>query len=119
MSYDFFMMKPKAEIRSTQDLSEDTLLVQDPEVVVQALTALLPELTWKRAPDGNWSGALQSDDTWYEFRIDARPDHVWLVRTSRRTNTRRLIPLICDALGLLAFDGQTNLLIQPVKPGKS
>jgi hypothetical protein len=28
-------------------------------------------------------------------------------------NTRKLIPLICDALGVIAFDGQALRLIQP------
>jgi hypothetical protein len=115
MSYDFLMMKPRTEILFAQDLGEETLFQQDPDATVQALSALFPELAWSREED-DWFGSLQGDDTWYEFRIEARPDFAWTVRTSHRTNTRSLIPVICNALGLLAFDGQANLLIQPEKP---
>ncbi len=111
------MMKPKAdvmaEIESLEDLGEHTLLRQDPTLLVAALSSLFPELGWNKESDGGWFGSLQGDDTWYEFRIGAEPDYSWSVCTSRRTNTRALVPIICDTLGLLAFDGQANLLIWP------
>jgi hypothetical protein len=113
MSYDFLMMKPKVEISSPDDLGEDTLLCQNPSVLVEALSALFPQLAWQKRDDGGWFGSLDGDDTWYEFRIDAEPDYVWSVHTSHRTNTRKLIPVICDALGVIAFDGQALRLIQP------
>jgi hypothetical protein len=117
MSYDFMMMKPKAdvmaEIESLEDLGEHTLLRQDPAALVEALSALFPELSWSKENDGAWFGWLDGDDTRYEFRIGPEPDYSWSIFTSRRTNTRRLVPIICDRLGLLAFDGQANLLIWP------
>jgi hypothetical protein len=117
MSYDFMMMKPKAdvmaEIESLEDLGEHTLLRQDPATLVEALSSLFPELAWNKESDGGWFGSLEGSDTWYEFRIGAEPDYSWSVCTSRLTNTRSLVPIICDTLGLLAFDGQANLLIWP------
>ena len=107
------MMKARAEIRSADDLGEDTLLRQDPSALVEALSTLFPELKWRKESDGAWFGSLDGEDTWYEFRIDAEPDYVWSVYTSRRTNSRRLIPVICNALDVIAFDGQANLLIRP------
>jgi hypothetical protein len=35
------------------------------------------------------------------------------VRTSDGAKSRSLVPIICDRLGLLAFDGQANVLIWP------
>jgi hypothetical protein len=113
MSYDFLMMKPKSEIRSAYDLGEDTLLQQDPSTLVHALSTLFPELAWRKEADGGWFGSLQGDDSWYEFRIGVKPDYTWSVCTSHRTNTRKLIPTICNALGVIAFDGQANCLIRP------
>jgi hypothetical protein len=115
MSYDFMMMKPKAgiTIETMEDLGEQTLLRQDPAALVEALSSLFPELEWQQEPGGAWFGSLQGDDTWYELRIGAEPDYAWSVCTSRRTTTRKLVPIICDSLGLLAFDGQVNVLIWP------
>jgi hypothetical protein len=115
MSYDFMMMKPKTgiAIESLEDLGEHTLLRQDPSALVEALSSLFPELIWQQEPSGRWFGSLTGEDTWYEFRIDVEPDYTWSVCTSRLTNTRRLVPIICDTLGLLAFDGQVNVLIWP------
>jgi len=116
MSYDFLMFKPKVQIRTTADLGEETLLHQDPSALMQALSALFPQLRWQEETSGSWFGSLEGDDTWYEFRIDAKPDFAWSIHTSHRTNTRKLIPAICNALGVLAFDGQANLLIHPERP---
>jgi hypothetical protein len=116
MSYDFMMMKPKvgmADIERMEDLGEHTLLRQEPAAVVAALSSLFPELAWREESDGGWFGSLQGDDTWYEFRIAAEPDYAWSVCTSHLTNTRKLVGVICDTLGLLAFDGQVNVLIWP------
>ena len=119
MSYDFMMMKPKAGIviEAMEDFGEHTLLRQDPGALTEALSALFPELAWRREDDGGWFGSLQGDETWYEFRIGADPDYVWSVCTSHRATTRSVVPTICDTLGLLAFDGQINALIWPAASG--
>src|ERR1700759_2971851 len=117
MSYDFMMMKPKpereSEIESLEDLGEHTLLRQDPAAPVEALWSLFPEIAWRNEDGGGWFGTLKGDDSWYEFRIEAAADFSWSIRTSHRGGTRNLVPVICDTLGLLAFDGEANLLIWP------
>ena len=115
MSYDFIMMKPRVEImaiETMEDLGEHTLLRQDPAVLVEALSSLFPELAWEKEADG-WFGSLEGGDTGYEFRIGAEPDYAWSVCTSDGAKSRNLVPIICDRLGLLAFDGQANVLIWP------
>jgi hypothetical protein len=117
MSYDFTIMMPKAdiatEIESLEDLGERTLLRQNPATLVAALSSLFPQLAWRSEPDGSWFGSLAGDDTWYEFRIGAEPDYSWSICTSHLTSKRSVVPVICDTLGLLAFDGQSNALIWP------
>lgn len=116
MSYDFIIMKPKAditEIESLDDLGEHTLLRQDSAALVEALSSLFPQLAWRHESDGGWFGSLQADDTWYEFTIGAAADYSWSVGTSHRATTGNVVPTICDRLGLLAFDGQANILIWP------
>ena len=113
MSYDFIMMRPKTEIRSSDDLGEETLFKQEPEEVVAALSVLIPDLTWSRERDGGWSAMLHDEDTWYEFSIYPTPDYCWWIRTSHLTDTRKLVPPICETLGLIAFDGQAMVIIGP------
>jgi hypothetical protein len=116
MSYDFLMMKPKpdvAEIESMEDLGEHTLLRQIPAELVGALSSLFPQLAWRKQDDGGWFGSLQGEESWYEVRIGPEPDYAWSIRTSHRAGTRNLVPVICDTLGVLAFDGQANVLIWP------
>lgn len=117
MSYDFTMFRPKpdiaTEIESLEDLGERTLLRQEPAALVAALSWLFPQLAWRSEADGGWFGSLDGDDTWYEFRIGAEPDYSWSVCTSHGATRRSVVPAICDELGLLAFDGQANLLIWP------
>ena len=116
MSYDFTMMKPRpgreSEIESLEDLGEHTLLRQDPAALVEALSSLFPAIAWRREEDG-WFGSLSGDDSWHEFCIEAAADTSWSIRTSHRAGTHNLVPLICDTLGLLAFDSEANLLIWP------
>src|ERR1700748_3856184 len=120
MSYDFMNMKPKpereSEIESLEDLGEHTLLRQEPAALVEALSSLFPEIVWRNEDGGGWSGSLRSVDSWYEFRIEAEPDTSWSIRTSHRAGPRNLVPVICDTLGLLAYDGHANLLIWPALP---
>jgi hypothetical protein len=116
MSYDFIMMKPRAEvieIETMDDLGEHTLLPQEPSALVEALSSMFPDLVWEKQGDG-WFGSLEGADTWYEFRIGAEADYAWSVCTSDGAKSRSLVPIICDRLGLLAFDGQANVLIWPV-----
>jgi len=115
MNYDFIMMKPRAEvmeIETMDDLGEHTLVRQEPAGLVEALSSMFPELVWKKQGDG-WFGSLEGGDTWYEFRIGAEADYAWSVCTSDGAKSRNLVPIICDRLGLLAFDGQANVLIWP------
>jgi len=117
MSYDFMMMKPRpgreSEIESLEDLGERTLLRQDPAALVEALSSLFPQLTWRREDNRDWFGSLQGEDSWHEFRIEEAADYAWSICTSHRAGALNLVPIICDTLGLLAFDGQANLLIWP------
>jgi hypothetical protein len=122
MSYDFMIMKPRpgheSEIESLEDLGEHTLLRQEPVALVEGLSSLFPDIEWRREDSGGWFGALKRDDSWYEFRIEAAPDTSWSISTSHRAGSRNLVPMICDTLGLLAFDGQANLLIWPALSAK-
>jgi hypothetical protein len=116
MSYDFIMLKPRAEvmeIETMDDFGEHTLVRQEPSDLVEALSSLFPELAWEKQTDG-WFGSLEGGDSWYEFRIGAEADYAWSVCTSDGAKSRNLVPIICDRLGLLAFDGQANVLIWPV-----
>jgi hypothetical protein len=122
MSYDFMMMKPRpgreSEIESLEDLGQHTLLRQESAAMVEALSSLFPDIAWRREDGGAWIGSLKGDDSWYEFGIEAAADYSWSIRTSHRAGTRNLVPVICDTLGLLAFDRQANLLIWPAVPGR-
>jgi hypothetical protein len=111
MSYDFLMMKPIAPIQSAEEVREEVLALQDPKTVVEGLRRFAPQIAWRREPDGGWFGSLDGEDTWYEFRIGEAVDHVWSICTSHGAATRSLIPVICEALGVIAFDGQTGTLI--------
>ncbi|MBR0754149.1 hypothetical protein JQ604_18345 [Bradyrhizobium jicamae] len=116
MTYGFMMFKPKGAVPAIDDLGEDTLVLQEPAVVVAGLTALCPDIAWRREDDGGWFGALDGEDGWYEFRIGAEPDLCWTISTSHRASTRKLVPEICNALGVVAFDGQVMSLIAPERP---
>ena len=116
MTYGFMMFKPKGAVPEIADLGEDTLVLQEPSGVVAGLTALCPGIAWRREDDGSWFGSLDGEDGWYEFRIDAQPDHCWTISTSHRASTRNLVQVICNALGVVAFDGQIVKLIVPERP---
>ena len=111
------MMKPRpgreSEIESLEDFGGHTLLRQDPATLVEALSSMFPEIAWRREDNRGWFGSLQNDDSWHEFRIEEAADYAWSICTSHRAGALNLVPIICDTLGLLAFDGQANLLIWP------
>jgi hypothetical protein len=111
MSYDFLMMKPIAALQSPEDVREEMLALQDSKTVIEGLDKLAPQIAWRRTEDGGWFGSLDGEDTWYEFRIGEASDYVWSVCTSHGATTRDLIPAICRALGVVAFDGQAGTLI--------
>jgi hypothetical protein len=76
---------------------------------------LVGPLKWaeRQRPDAvptRWSSPYEGGDTWYEFILHGDPVIVISVRTSHRTDTRSLIPRICRALDLYAFDPQTTML---------
>src|SRR5262249_21384984 len=108
----------ETEIESLEDLGEHTLLRQDPAALVEALSSLFPQIAWRRDEGGGWSGSLKRDDAWYEFRIEEAADVSWSSRTSHRSGPRNVVPVICVGLGLLAYDGQANLLIWPAAPSE-
>lgn len=117
MSYDFLLMKPIAPIQSPSDLREETLAVQDPAATLAALRVLVPAAQWRQEADGGWFGSLDSEDGWYEFRIGPVSDIAWSIATSHRAGSRSLVPRICAALDLIAFDGQANELVRPGDAG--
>src|SRR5262249_54447738 len=113
MSYKFLMMKPAVEMRSGSDFNEKTILQQDPAVVVSALSKLFPNLSGRQESEGRWFGSLEGEDTPYEFRVGAEPERAWSIHTSQQSQTPRLIRPVCEALGLVAFDGQASMIIGP------
>jgi|SRR5580692_9151174 hypothetical protein len=109
MSYDFMMFKPVGELRSPDDLSEETTAVIGSVAEIrEALSRLYPEIDWQ---DEHF-GSLDGPDSWYEFCLSADDQKCFSIHTSFRANERRLIPEICRALGLVAFDGQRVTLIR-------
>jgi hypothetical protein len=113
MSYDFLMFKVTEAVRAPEDLAEETTEIIGTGAEIQEELALLyPETVWTHDPRfRSIRGRLDGPDTWYEFCLDEAPEKCFSIRTSRRTGTRSLIPQICRALGLVAFDGQTCTLI--------
>src|ERR1700742_4541418 len=107
MSYDFMMMKPRegreSEIESLEDLDAHTLLRQDPALLVEVLSSLLPHIAWRKADGGGWVGSPDGEASWDECRIEAAAETSWSIRPSHRAGTRNLVPVICATLGLLAF----------------
>ena len=116
MSYDFFLGRPKDRANAIGCICDGELIALGmPKDVSGKLESLLGPLTWsdEPIPDAEpmrWSGPYEGGDTWYEFILHGDPVIVIQVRTSHRTNTRGLIPRICRALDLYAFDTQTNTL---------
>ena len=112
MSYGFLIFKPKIQINSQHDLSEETVELQHPDHVMRALSELLPSLSWSRIyADSFWEALTEDDHGRYEFHVGPEIKEAWSINTSHRTTTRSLIPRICKALGVIAFDGQAMKII--------
>jgi hypothetical protein len=107
------MFKVTAAVRSPDDLSEQTTEIIGTGAEIQAeLSRLYPSIVWSRSPKFRLiNGTLDGPDTWYEFSLREAADKSFSIHTSHRTNERGLIPEICRALGLVAFDGQVYALI--------
>lgn len=111
MSYDFIMFKPTRPLRTPDDICAEVLALQIPDEIVRSLTNLCPAISWQHTDAHGWFGTLDAAEGWYEFRIGPGADQTWSIHTSHRASERRLVDAICRALGLVAFDGQTNRLI--------
>jgi hypothetical protein len=108
MSYDFMMFKPVGEVKSPNDLSEETTAVIGSDAEIrEALSRLYPEIDWQ----DDQFGSLNAPDGWYEFRLYDPNGKSFAICTSHRAVERPLISEICRALGLVAFDGQLVKLI--------
>jgi hypothetical protein len=110
MSYDFLMFKPKVVVNSPADLSDSTVDVQLPEVVMSTLAKLFPTLQWKKAGRAWWA-KVEDDDGHYEFQVSTDPAQAWSIHASFGSSKRDAISLICETLGLVAFDGEAMTLI--------
>jgi hypothetical protein len=109
MSYDFMMFRPVGEVRSPDDLSEETTaIIGSAAEIREALSRLYPTLGWR---DEHF-GSLAAPDGWYEFRLSLDDQKSFSICTSFRADEHRLIPEICRALGLVAFDGQAYVVVR-------
>lgn len=111
MSYDFMMFKPRATLRSMADIQPANLSPQSGEAVKTGLTALFPAIVWEEKGDRGWLGRLAVDGNPYEFRIHAGDDECWTINTSEDNQQTAAIAQICEALGVIAFDGQEMVII--------
>lgn len=105
------MFRPIAPIATQHDLGEQTVAMQEPRAVVAALDALVPGIAWEPDTSRRWFGVVTHEGERYEFSIDAEPNRCWTIYTSHRATERRLVPEICRALGLIAFDGQAMEIV--------
>jgi len=113
MSYGFMMFMAAASVRSPDDLSEETTEFLTPGVEIQAqLSRLYPAIDWHRSEAQRLIfGSLEGQDGWYEFVLYEDAHKSFSINTSLGAKTRWLIPEICEALGLVAFDRQAYALI--------
>ena len=115
MSYDFFLGRPKNRQDPAGCISGGNLLdLGEPEKVARDIEQLTGPLQWAHDDIPGHGPMLSSTyrgtDTWYEFILHDDPVIVLKVRTSHRTRTRELIPKLCSACDLYAFDPQTGEL---------
>jgi hypothetical protein len=111
MSYDFMMFKVRKPIASHSELSEfTTQAIGTGFEIKQALSNIFPETEWNLTGD-TWWGQYEGADTWYEFQFEDEVCISISIHTSHRAQTRDAIKKICEAMGLVAFDGQKLELI--------
>jgi hypothetical protein len=110
MNYDFLMFKANTAVNSPADLSDSTVDFQSPDIVMSTLTKLFPTLRWNKSGRAWWA-QVEDDDGSYEFQVSTEPSQAWSIHASHRSSKRGAIPVICRALGLVAFDGQAMKLI--------
>ena len=116
MSYDFLMFKLKHEISACEGVTEEaTMPIGLGSEIKAQLSLLFPSTEWRFAHD-YWWGRYHAEDTWYEFSIEDKETICFAVRTSLRAGKREAIKLICDFLGVVAFDGQAGTLIGSLSP---
>ena len=117
MSYDLLMFRPLVDVRSQDDLSEQTVANLDAAEVMNGLSRLLPTLEWSRFGEGesydHFHARYEDADTWYELSVPASSTQHWKIRSSHRAGDRQLIATICRSLGYIAFDGQAMTIIRP------
>ncbi len=111
MSYDFMMFKPRHPIASMSDIEPKNLALQNGETVKAKLTALYPAIEWEDKGDRGWLGRMTVEGEPYEFRLPAGDDECWSINTPEENLDTPLIEKVCQALQLLAFDGQALVLI--------
>ncbi|TYQ29253.1 hypothetical protein [Pseudanabaena sp. UWO310] len=120
MSYDLTFFKISGQMPNEEGFCEDDIqIIGSPEQLKGELSSILPDLNWELALADHadyafWQSVITDEDTWYRFHISATEPTVnyFTVRTSHRTLSRKLIPLICSRLDLVAFDMQTEDVIE-------
>jgi hypothetical protein len=121
MSYDFTFFKIKGRMPNEEGFCEDDIeIIGSPENLKGKLSSIFSDLNWELSlldkPEHSfWQGWIADEDTWYCFNIPANGEAIdyFSVRTSHRTLERKVIPLICSRLNLVAFDTQTGEVIEP------
>jgi hypothetical protein len=113
LSYDFLMFKVTDAVGSPDDLADETTEIIGTGAAIRAqLSQLYPAITWTRIEQTrSIFGALDGPGAWYEFSLDEAAAKTFSIHTSHHMDERSLIPEICRALGLVAFDGQAYALI--------
>jgi hypothetical protein len=112
VSYGYLLMKIRRRFSTTGELtSEDAVPVGEPPDIARAISGVFPETQWD---DASHAGDLHIEDRWFEFRIlEERPVMSVGIRTSFRHESKDVVVRLCDALGLVAFDGQTMTFYAP------
>lgn len=111
MSYDFMMFKLRMSITSHSELSKlTTQAIGTGSEIRHALSIIFPETKWHLTGVTCW-GQYDRTDTWYEFQFEDEVCISIAVHTSHHARTRDAIRKICEAMGLVAFDGQKLELI--------
>jgi len=113
MSYDYMFFRLRKPISSHRDLSEETLgIMGSGDEIKAALSTLFPDMEWSsRTDDGAIWGTLPAMPGRCEFLLDKEPSFGFSLLGSYRADYRAMVEKICDAMGVIAFDGQQLELI--------